>query len=818
MKRILPLLLFALFCINSYAQITFENRVVIDNRNATNNPRSVYAADIDGDGDNDILSASSEDSKVAWYKNDGQGNFGNQQIISLEAIGASSVFAIDIDGDGDLDVLSASLYDNKIAWYENLDGLGTFGSQQIIITDTNNARSVFAADIDGDGDMDVVASSGSKIAWFENLDGMGSFGNQNIINQNISSAYSVYAADFDNDGDMDVLSTSYLGEELMWYENLDSQGQFGPKQSIGTGSFRSAMAADIDNDGDMDVISATSNTSNGIIAWHENLDGQGNFGVKQVITAAPQDAKDVFAADIDGDGDLDVISGLLSGQDPSIEWYENLDGSGNFSSGNQVNTSSGFTYSIFVADIDNNGYPDILSASEDRIGFNKNLDGNGNFGTHQWFTYNVDEPRSVEVADIDGDGNLDVLSTSYLDGEIAWYKNLYGYGVFGTQKTISQKNFGANKVVARDIDGDGDLDVVFASDKHVAWQENLDGNGTFGERKIITDRISSTFFDVAAEDMDGDGDTDVITAAFIGGRINWFENLDGQGNFGPEQTVFEDFRFAPVTINVVDINSDGKMDVVSASLVDGEANWHENLGGGNFGLPHLITSSYYNNIDIVFSADLDGDNDLDVIITKRIDDKIVWFENLDGLGNFGSEKFIAANLNTPRGIYSTDLDNDEDLDVISVSYNGNRISWFENLNGLGSFGPENIILENAGGPHTPTAGDLDNDGDIDIVVSLNSANEIRWFKNSLILGTNETASLNFSLYPNPSSSTLNITLEKPIRQIEVFNNLGQLATKNVKILNERNSQINISKLAAGVYFIKLKTNDGEIGVQKFIKM
>ncbi len=70
-------------------------------------------------------------------------------------------------------MLSASYFcnDNKIAWYENTDGNGTFGSQQIITTDVNNARSVYACDINGDGYNDVLSASfyDGKIAWYENL-------------------------------------------------------------------------------------------------------------------------------------------------------------------------------------------------------------------------------------------------------------------------------------------------------------------------------------------------------------------------------------------------------------------------------------------------------------------------------------------------------------------------------------------------------------------------------------------------------------------------------------------------------------------------
>ena len=63
---------------------------------------------------------------------------------------AFSVFAIDIDNDGDIDLISASASDDKIAWYENIDGKGTFGPQQIVTTDADFAVSVFAIDIDND--------------------------------------------------------------------------------------------------------------------------------------------------------------------------------------------------------------------------------------------------------------------------------------------------------------------------------------------------------------------------------------------------------------------------------------------------------------------------------------------------------------------------------------------------------------------------------------------------------------------------------------------------------------------------------------------
>ena len=93
-----------------------------------------------------MLSASANNDTVAWHENDGSQGF-NERVITTAADSARSVYAADLDGDGDLDVLSASADDDTIAWYEN-DGSGAF-TEQIISTVTDDARSVFAADIDG---------------------------------------------------------------------------------------------------------------------------------------------------------------------------------------------------------------------------------------------------------------------------------------------------------------------------------------------------------------------------------------------------------------------------------------------------------------------------------------------------------------------------------------------------------------------------------------------------------------------------------------------------------------------------------------------
>ena len=356
------------------------------------------------------------------------GQFGPQQIISTDAQSAYWVHTTDIDGDGDLDVLSASFTDNKIAWYENTDGLGTFGSQQIISSNANWAKSVFAADLDGDGDMDVLSASftDGKFAWYENTDGQGNFGPQQVISSEYG-AVSIYASDLDGDGDMDVLSATQFEEEsdISWYENTDGQGTFGPPQIISddVNEAISASSADIDGDGDLDVLSVSYNDNK--IAWYENIDGQGTFGPQLIISTEGIQPWHATFSDIDGDGDIDVVAAIL---DDKITWFENTDGLGDF------------------------GPARIISAI-------------------------AEEPWSVYAADIDGDGDLDVLSTnaSSATADVVWYENTDGQGNFGFQQIITNFALIASRAIAADIDNDGDMDVLSASfgDNKIAWYENL---------------------------------------------------------------------------------------------------------------------------------------------------------------------------------------------------------------------------------------------------------------------------------------------------------------------------------------------------------
>jgi Bacterial Ig-like domain/FG-GAP-like repeat/Right handed beta helix region len=363
-------------------------------------------------------------------------SFAPQSIISTTAVTAFSVYAADMDDDGDLDVLSASDGDNTVAWYANTDGAGTFSTEIDISTTANGARAVFARDIDGDGDMDVISADwdDGQVAWYTNGPPAGTFVENPLLGSH-TNPVGVYAADLDNDGDADVLSASWSDDIVAWYENIDASGGEWSEYTItnqADGAW-DVFPADLDNDGDLDVISASN--QNNDVAWYENRlnEATNDFGPQSVISQIADGARVVRAADMDQDGDMDVVS--ASWFDGKIAWYANQGGSFGDPATNQnlIATASAFTQAMHVDDLDNDGDVDVLYASwrdddggigEHKIVWMENSSGDGSTWVSHDISTQVIGCQSLYTADLDGDGDLDVLSASQDDDKIAWYENL----------------------------------------------------------------------------------------------------------------------------------------------------------------------------------------------------------------------------------------------------------------------------------------------------------------------------------------------------------------------------------------------------------
>ena len=214
---------------NNGGGIFTENILVSNYQSAS----SVWPAQIDNNNSTDIITVAAgrndgfnSGRDLSWWANDGSQNF-TQNIISPVGVGPWQVNGADMDDDGDTDILLAIYSSKTISWWAN-DGTGSFGSENVITTGFTNARNADAADIDSDGDMDFAAAADNDntIAWFEN-DGSQNF-TQHILSNTFSYAYYVTPADLDGDGDIDLIGTAQNADELSWWRNNIDEKQWIP--------------------------------------------------------------------------------------------------------------------------------------------------------------------------------------------------------------------------------------------------------------------------------------------------------------------------------------------------------------------------------------------------------------------------------------------------------------------------------------------------------------------------------------------------------------------------------------------------------------
>ncbi|MEM1180734.1 MAG: FG-GAP-like repeat-containing protein [Acidobacteriota bacterium] len=615
-----------------------------------------------------------------------------------------------------------------------------FSGKNVIDADLSASNSVVAADIDGDGDLDIVgaAITADDITWWENTAGDGSAWTEHTIDANFDGAYAVRAADIDGDGDLDVVAAASRADSVSWWENTAGDGSAWTERNIEPNfDFAASVhVADVDGDGDLDVLGAA--VFDDELAWWENTSGDGSTWTKQSIEFGFSGAASVFAADLDGDGDLDI----LGTEDSGISWWANTQGDGStWGTRQAINTVLNLSgaVSAFAADVDSDGDLDVFAAAQfsNEFAWWENTAGDGSAWTGHLLGLDFEGAISVVVEDMDGDGDLDVVGGSLFDSEaITWWDNTAGDASVWARRTIDGDDGGASSVFVADVDSDGDLDVLGTGGfiSGVNWWENetIHRSATFPESRIV-DRGFDRPLSIHSADVDGDGDLDVLGASFDDGELAWWANA-GDGSAWTEQTIDASFGGA-LFVTTADLDGDGDLDVLGSansgsSPVDNDISWWENTTGDGSAWSVNPVANAFNAALSVHAADIDGDGDLDIVGASRDGDDVSWWENTAGDASAFTERPIDTNFDGASSVAIVDLDRDGDLDVVGAAQNADEIAWWENTAGDGTTWTQYSIAGAFDGAIFVVIADVDGDGDPDVLGAARDANDISWFENT----------------------------------------------------------------------------------------
>lgn len=575
----------------------------------------------------------------------------------------------------------------------------------------------------------------------------------------------LYAVDVDEDGDLDVVGT--FSNSVVWSENLNGHGDFGPPYPLFEGNFsglnlgqsdRYLLWLDIDGDGKSDFC--------GDQHWWKNLGG-GQFAPKASIFTQ----KTQVVGDIDGDGRPDGIT--ASAQQNRLFWQRNLGGGQFAAQATLVNSlTSGLVWS--VGDFDKDGIPDFLTTQSNACYWYKGK-GNMAFDTVRLFS---EKPPMMQINDFNGDGKTDLFVQ--IGSALRWYE--FEGGLTLTLKQVVSNTFKGTEISFGDLDGDGDQDILIGrittnADRMVWFKMAASGLFESTPNLPFPTRIISTNT-VDIKDLNGDGVVDILTpASYLGNGFVWYSGIGGgtfvqknapplgmnyvrsmtpvdldgdhqsevlvrsdpasfllrNNGIGGVLSILEPVPLPGKTLEMVDLDGDGLLDFVTPGPND-ILQWYPNLGNYQYGAARPVGGLVTDPED-VGSADLDGDGDMDLFAcngtqTLDINARFYWFIN-DGNGTF-EPILIQWPLNSCSGAESLDVDLDGRLDIVLI-FHQSEAEWFRNLgNGTFASGQKYASIPATSGSILRREFiDLDSDGQRDLIFSTFGWGEqkVYWQKN-----------------------------------------------------------------------------------------
>ena len=370
----------------------------------------------------------------------------------------------------------------------------------------------------------------------------------------------------------------------------------------------------------------------------------------------------------------------------------------------------GYTYAFgtTAADLDGDGDLDLTSSDafgHDSLYWLEN-DGKGIFKKH---FIQKNDPQRIErhaVGDLDSDGNLDVVVVKNLQGHLLWFRNSGSPrdGKLWEKLVITREMPLAYDVTLADIDHDGDLDAAASSWKGsaFAWFENTGRPTADGWPKHFIEAFPEVIdyigeqrppqtLAIRAADFDGDGDVDLLGTVHYANLIVWYENLHGDGTktVSFRKHIIDNKTPHPTHGQPVDIDGDGDTDILMAlgmHFTPGDDRthviaWYENTGAPADGpWPRHVVATGFGDAFEVVPGDLDGDGDVDAAATSwRAPGRVAWLQNPGRPDIPWRMHLLKDNWHSANQVLIADLNGDGRLDIAACAEKKTQeLRWWRN--------------------------------------------------------------------------------------------------------------------------------------------
>lgn len=570
---------------------------------AGTNPRKVYVADVDNDGDIDVLTQLSLSGQISVFRNNGLGVFGSQANFSAAATEAELITG-DINGDGYIDVVTTPFTAGTNVEVRFNNGDGTFALPTLYPTATTTLIGVRLADVNGDGSLDLLTNDGntSDDMFVRLNNGTGSFG--------AATRYSSYntlsdLADIDGDGDLDMLSFRFGENGIKIIKNgiQPVLTTLAPTRHTNTAAVNAATSLTFTQ-----TMTTGTASVNAFKVWggFTGLKTAGTYSGGGTATPSLQPSaatqfrpgEQVWVTVTNAQTNLAGSVGIAAR--PQVYGFRTQAGPGPATLFQTANSGAVIGLYNTGGDITGDGNLDIVQSQDILRVFAG--DGAGNFAAPTTHGTNNLNRRKPAVGDFNNDGRLDVASGIFGGGVQIFLNTGTGLPAL-PNSTILGFPHGFSVCVA-DFNGDGNQDVA-AGDVSGTTIRIAFGNGT-GAFPVLGTAVSVGSMAPGAlwsGDLDGDGDLDLLVSRT--GGLSIMQN-DGAGGM----TLWQTFALPVAQGDVADIDGNGTLDVVVA--LNGDVYVFRNTTGTGILTPDpsLVAGE---SVDVVTFADMDGMNGPDIV-------------------------------------------------------------------------------------------------------------------------------------------------------------------------------------------------------------